>query len=161
MAVIFRQRWEGFQILAKRFRSRGSGHEYTGEKRGWAPCAGHRPYFWANGGLVISPGAGGIHQLIQELKSHPRPRIYLRRLPIGHSPRVKFGEPRSNSLAEGQYPRMGLRVRNFECVTLWRFGNRPARPETSEIRGTDQSLLATSDSGTILLLRRFWPPTLP
>src|SRR5262249_47187363 len=127
LAVIFRQRWEGFQVLAKHLKTGDQAIATQMRSEGRAPCAGHRRCSWARGGLGTAPGTGGIHQLIQQLGPEPWPRslpaaIAGRTFPGAWNP----GESRSMSLWRALSAN-GHAEGNFEYVPVWRFGNSRAR----------------------------------
>ena len=90
-------------------------------------------------------GTGGIHQSIRQLRPDPWPRSLLWRLPVGHS--AGAWNPAIQVPAQENYPRMGVAAISKACA-VWRFGN--SREAGYRIPGTDQSLLATSDSATII-----------
>jgi hypothetical protein len=89
-------------------------------------------------------GTGGIHQSIRQLRRDPWPRS----LPVAIAGRAFRGRVEATSKSRvGEPSANGHGCRNFECVpcvALWQqLGGGRYR-----IRGTDQSLLATSDSAT-------------
>src|SRR5262249_46600787 len=111
LAVIFRQRWEGFQILAKHLKAADPAIATQERGDGRAPCAGHRRCSWARGGLGTGPGTGDIHQLIRQLRLRPWPRT----LPAALAHRAFAGAWNRASRdpppwGEGYCPRMGIRT---------------------------------------------------
>jgi hypothetical protein len=110
LAVIFRQRWEGFQILAKHLKAADLAIATQERGEGRAPCAGHRRCSWARGGLGTGPGTGGIHQLIRQLRLRPWPRT----LPAALAHRAFAGAwnraSRDPPGGRGYCPRMGIRT---------------------------------------------------
>jgi hypothetical protein len=72
---------------------------------------------------------------------------YLRRLPIGHSPAPGMRRAATQIPAQENHPRMGMAAAISNASSVWRFGNGWEAGDY-RIRGTDQSLLATSDSAT-------------
>ena len=134
----------GIPNFGRKSQSPGSGHYDTGEKRGPTPCTGHRRCSWAKEWLGISPGTGGVHQSIQQLRSYPTSSIPP--ATMGRSGTRGAWNPasRGSSPSRRALSANGHEYRDFECVPVWRFGNSRARPE----RGTDRSPIATSDSAT-------------
>src|SRR5262249_57945455 len=75
LAVIFRQRWEGFQILAKNSEARSLAIKVWKDDQDQAPQPAVALGLWTEGRPIISPGSGGIHQSIRRLRPRPWPRL--------------------------------------------------------------------------------------
>ena len=147
MAVIFRQRWEGFQVLAKHLKTRDQAIATQMRSEGRAPCGGHRRCSWARGGLGTAPGAGGIHQLIQQLGPEPSPRslaaAFADRALVGSwNPASRDPSPSGRALSAN-----GHVERNFEYVLVWRFRNSRGEATSGFAEQTDR-LAATQQEFT-------------
>ena len=110
LAVIFRQRWEGFQILAKNPQARS--YSASGARK--APARPFQPIIarslWADCRAIIAGGMSGIHQSKRQLKPYPWPRS-----PLAATADRAFARPRN---AGRLYPRPsredGVRQRTFK-----------------------------------------------
>jgi hypothetical protein len=121
----------GIPDFGQAFRSRGSGHKNTREKRGLA-------WIFIN----QSRSLGWIHGLDR----------YLRRLTTGAFASTQNPATRNPSLLRKEWS-FGPQFRMHRPV--WRFGN--SRAKEYRVRRTDR-YIRLSDN---LLLGRFGPPTLP
>jgi hypothetical protein len=138
--VIFRQRWEGFQILAKNLKA--GDHAITTQEgsKGRAPCSRHLRCSRAKEWLGISPDTGGIRQSIHQLRPYRRPRSLLaamadRALASAWNPASRDSSPsREDAIREWHADR------DFECVPVWPFGNSRAGPERETARIADSYL---------------------
>ena len=118
MAVIFRQRWEGFQILAKHPKAGDQAIATQERSEDRAPRAAHRLCSWGKGRAWHCARRGGIHQSIRQLRPDPWPQslpaaIAGRAFPGAWNP----GDPRSKSLWEGTISEWACGD-NFECILL-------------------------------------------
>ena len=68
LAVIFRQRWEGFQILAGNPQAGSQPARGARKARGKPFQPTVAPRLWADGRPIISPGMSGIHQSNRQLR---------------------------------------------------------------------------------------------
>ena len=89
-------------------------HVITTQKgsKGPAPCSRHRRCSRARGWLGISPGTGGIHQSVRQLRPYPRPRSLLAAMADGALAGAwnAAASRDSSPLAGGRCPRMGMRT---------------------------------------------------
>jgi len=106
LAVIFRQRWEGFQILAKNPQA-GSQPARCKEGAGQALSTDCGPPLWADSRPIISPGMSGIHQSNRQLRPYPWPGS-----PLAAAADRAFARPRNPARL---YSRSGgVRQRTFK-----------------------------------------------
>ena len=106
----------GIPNFGQAFRSRGSGHKHTREKRGatspccWLACCFARGLAWIF--TNQSRSLGWIHGLDR----------YLRRLTIGHRRHAEFRRPAIQVACGRRDPRMGIRTtisNASSCVAFW------------------------------------------
>jgi len=123
LAVIFRQRWEGFQILAGNPQAGSQPARGARKARGKPFQPTTAPRSWADGRPIISPGMSGIHQSNRQLRPYPWPRSPLAAVPIGRSPSLAI----RRACIQGPRGRRcwpeDVQTSISKASPVWRFGN--------------------------------------
>ena len=110
LAVIFRQRWEGFQILAGNPQAGSQPARGARKARGKPFQPTVAPRLWADGRPIISPGMSHIYQSNRQLRPYPWSRSPLAATTGRAFTRARNAAPLyPRSLREG-----GVRQRTFK-----------------------------------------------